>query len=318
MKISKILSLLVALTMLMSACAVPASDENDDDRLDIVTTNFAMYDFARAVAGDLCDVKMLIPPGTESHDFEATLADIATISKAEVFVHIGDEDWVEDIFTSMGKEADGIFVVNALEIVKEKGTEVVCDDSDEHEHEHEGHEHTLDEHCWTSIGNAVILIDEITEAIISVDETLAGEVSEKRNAYVEQLENIDSQFYELMNNAERTKIVVADRFPFAYMTARYGIDYKAAFSGCTSDTEPSLTVINSLIETVNNENIPIIFVTEGSDRKTADAVAAETGAEIMELYSAQSITKSDFENGTTYAQFMEKNLVALKTALGAE
>jgi len=284
-----------------------------------------MYDFARAAAGDACEVTMLIPPGGESHDFEATLADIAAISEADVFVHIGSEDWVEDIFTAMGDEAEGIRVVNALEVVEKHGTDHVSEDgvcviSGEHDHGHEEHdhehEHALDEHCWMSIGNAAAMMDEITAAIISADESLRDKVAANREQYLSQLETIDSAFFELMQNAQRTKIVVADRFPFAYMTARYGIDYEAAFSGCTSDTEPSLAVINSLIETVKNEEIPVIFVTENSDRRTAQAVAAETGAEIRVLYSAQSVTKEEFENGVTFAYFMEKNLAVLKAALG--
>lgn len=322
MKINRLLPLVLVLAMMLTACG--ALNTADDGRLDIVTTNYAMYDLARAVAGDLCDVTMLIPPGAESHDFEAALADIAVISEADVFVHVGSEDWVEDIFSSMGDLADDIAVVNALEVVEEKGTDIVFEDgvgivSDESEHEHEHeHDHEPDEHCWMSIGNAKAIIEEITEAIISADQKLFDETSANRDLYISRLEAIDEEFYTLLNNSARRKIVVADRFPFAYMTARYGIEYEAAFSGCTSDTEPSLAVINSLIEAVKHDGITAIFVTEDSDRKTAEAIAAETGAEILTLYSAQSVTKADFENGTTFADYMEKNLAALKTALGAE
>lgn len=318
MKINRLLPLVLVLAMMLTACG--ASNTADDGRLDIVTTNFAMYDLARAVAGDLCDVTMLIPPGAESHDFEAALADIAVISEADVFVHVGSEDWVEDIFSSMGGLADDIEVVNALEVVEEKGTDIVFEDgvcivSNESEHEHD---HEPDEHCWMSIGNAKAIISEITEAIISADEELSDEAYANRDLYISRLEAIDEEFYTLLNNSARRKIVVADRFPFAYMTARYGIEYEAAFSGCTSDTEPSLAVINSLIEAVKHEEITAIFVTEDSDRKTAEAIAVETGAEILTLYSAQSVTKADFENGTTFADYMEQNLAALKAALGAE
>lgn len=322
MKINKIPALLLASVMMLTACT--GTQAEDDGRLDIVATNFAMYDLARAAVGDECDVTMLVPPGSEAHDFEATLADIALISEADVFVHVGDEDWAEDIFNAMGDEADGIRVVNALEVVEKYGTEIVYEDgvcviSDEAEHdEHEHDGHTPDEHCWLSIGNAKAIIGEISEAVISADESKSEAVNENCDAYIARLDELDGEFYAMLNNCERDKIVVADRFPFAYMTARYGIAYEAAFSGCTSDTEPSLAVINSLIETVKNEEIPAIFVTEGSDRKTAEAVAAETGAEILELHSGQSISKEEFESGVTFADLMEENLAVLKIALGAE
>ncbi len=319
MKINRITSLLLAALLLLCGCG-PGGKREEDDKLSLVTTNFAMYDLARAVAGDLCTVTMLIPPGGESHDFEATLADVAKISGADVFVYVGSEDWVEDILLSMGDEAEDIRCVNALKAVEHHGAEMVYEDgvcvlSDDHGHEHE-HEHAPDEHCWMSPYNAIAILDEIAEAVMDADESLAEQVLSNRDRYAAFLKTVDGAYYEAIEHAEQGKIVVADRFPFAYMTARYGIEYAAAFSGCTSDTEPSLAVIRMLVETVQNEEIPVILVTENSDRRTAEAVAAETGAQIMELHSGQSITKAEWENGVTLVHLMEKNLAVLKTALG--
>lgn len=320
MKINRIIPLLLAALLLLAGCG-PASQREEDNKLSLVTTNFAMYDLARAVAGDLCTVTMLIPPGGESHDFEASLADVAKISRADVFVYVGSEDWAEDILLSMGEEAEGVRLVNALEAVAHHGGELVYEDgvcvlSDGHDHDHDHHDLAPDEHCWLSIGNALAVLDEITEAVIAADESLTEAVLSNRDRYASWLKTVDEAYYEMMEHAKRNKILVADRFPFAYMTARYGIDYAAAFSGCTSDTEPSLGVIRMLVETVQDEEIPVILVTEGSDRKTAEAVATETGVPILELHSGQSVTKAEWENGVTLAHLMEKNLAVLKTALG--
>ena len=318
MRIKKFLLLFLVPLFLFTGCA--KTETADDGRLSIVATNFAMYDFARAAAGNSCHVTMLLPPGSESHDFEASLTDIARISEADVFVCVGSEDWVDDAWQAMGSLADGITVIRAMDTVLHHGTDFVsaelCPVEHDHDHDHD-HEHSadMDEHVWMSVGNAKAIMNEIADAVIALDPSLEQQVTADRDLYFSLLDPVDAHLYELAQKTDK-KLVVADRFPFAYLTQRYGFAYEAAFTGCTSDTEPTLAVINTLIETVKNEKIPVIFVTEGSDRKTAEAVAEETGAEIRVLYSSQSVTKEEFENGATYAYFMQKNLAALNEALG--
>ena len=82
-----------------------------------------------------------------------------------------------------------------------------------------------------------------------------------------------------------------------------------------SDVEPSLSVINTLVREVREGEIDTVFVIEFSDRKTADAIADETGAEILEISSAHNVTKAEFESGITYAEIMRKNMTALELAL---
>ena len=73
--------LCAALCFPLTSCGGGAG--TDDGPLTVVATNFALYDFARAVCGDACDVRMLLSPGSESHDFEATLEDIALLAETD-------------------------------------------------------------------------------------------------------------------------------------------------------------------------------------------------------------------------------------------
>lgn len=321
MKIKHITALILSAVLLLSGC-VRADEKNDSGKPSIVTTNFAMYDFARAAAGDACDVIMLLPPGSESHDFEASLTDIAKISEADIFVCVGSEDWVDDAFEAMGKLGDKIAVVNAMDTVIHHGTDLVsgevCVIGEEHDHDHEhDHEHNsdMDEHVWMSVGNAKAVIDEIAEEIIALDAGLAETVGANCDSYFARLDAVDSEMYALAERSDK-KLIIADRFPFAYMTARYGFAYEAAFSGCSSDTEPTLSMIASLVSTVEEEEAGAVFVIEFSDQKTARAISAETGCGILTLQSAQNVSKAEFDAGVTFAELMEANLEAIKTAFG--
>jgi zinc transport system substrate-binding protein len=193
-------------------------------------------------------------------------------------------------------------------------TEESLHEHDDHDHDDHGHG-TEDEHIWTSIPNAITIMEKIADEVVSLDETLADTVYRNLEAYTAELTAVDTELREVINTAERKSIVVCDRFPFRYMTEEYGLDYCAAFSGCSSDTEPTLAMINSLVGKVDTDSIPAVFIIEFSDGATARAVSAETGAEILTLHSAHNVTREDFDSGITYADIMRRNIKALTDAL---
>ncbi|MBE6541523.1 MAG: zinc ABC transporter substrate-binding protein [Ruminococcaceae bacterium] len=315
----RLILILLILTSAFSSVSCSAGDGTDDGRLSVVTTNFALYDFARAVCGEQCDVTMLLSPGSESHDFEATLSDIAKITDSDLFVYIGgeSEDWIGDIFDSldsMGEEINSMCALDSVETFAEEITEGmthVHDDSCEIDHDHEDE---ADEHVWTSIPNAVAIMTDIKVRLAELDPTIADKLEENTREYSEQLFAIDEEIKSVVESAENKTIIVADRFPFRYFAEHYGLDYYAAFSGCSSDVEPTLDTVNFLIERTKELSVPI-FVIEFSDGTTAKAVQAETGCDILCLHSAHNVTREDFEGGITYADIMRRNCDALKIAL---
>ncbi len=309
-KFYRILPLFLTLLLCLTSCGT--NSVKNDGRVTVVATNFVLYDFARAVCGDVCDVRMLLSPGTESHDFEATLADIALLAETDVFVYVGgeSEEWVPEILETAG--ATAVTQVRAIDLVDTYLVEEVeghtADDGHDHTHE-------VDEHVWTSIPNAVKILDAVKDAVLSEDATLTETLEEHRSSYVAQLDEIDTNIRQTVREAKRNRVVFADRFPFRYFTEEYGLTYTAAFSGCSSAVEPSLSTVNRLIEDVTDNNLPTVFAIEFSDCATADAVARETGCTVLEFHSAHNVSKADFDAGITYADIMQKNADNLKIAL---
>ncbi|MGN1345827.1 MAG: metal ABC transporter substrate-binding protein [Eubacteriales bacterium] len=305
-----LLLLCAVLGLTLFSCA--ASTAEDDGRLTVVATNFALYDFARAVCGDTCDVRMLLSPGTESHDFEATLEDVALLSRTDVFVYVGgeSEEWVPAVLDAAG--AVDVTQVRAMDFVE---TYPVGETLEEEEHGHDHDAEELDEHVWTSIPNAIVLMRAIREAVLSLDAGLADSLQTNEDAYAVRLMDLHEELQQIVAGAKRNLVVFADRFPFRYFTEEYGLDYRAAFSGCSSSVEPSLATVNSLVEQVNEYALPAVLVIEFSDRKTADAVARETGCDVLEFHSAHNVSRADFDAGITYADLMQRNAEVLKLAL---
>lgn len=331
----RIISLLLALALAFSltACAAPA-EKADGGKLQIVTTLFPYYDFARAIAQDRADVTLLLSPGREAHSFEPTPLDAVTISEADVFLYNGGEGeyWVESMLDAAGEHiAVASRMMDYVDALNEEYVEGMQSadghdhdhehgSHDDHDHDHEEDEHDsdeieYDEHIWTSPKNAVVLCRAVCDAICRADAENAAFYRANCENYCAQLEDLDARFAALCESAPRRLLIFADRFPMLYFCREYGLDYRAAFHGCSGDTEPSLATIKFLIDKVEDENIPVVYTIDFGTKKVAAVVSECTGAAIETLYSMQTVSRADFDAGETYLTLMERNFEALRKGL---
>ena len=126
------------------------------------------------------------------------------------------------------------------------------------------------------------------------------------------------EIYHLIDGAKQKTLVFGDRFPFRYFVDDYGLDYYAAFVGCSAETEASFETIVFLSEKMDALGCGTIFTIENSDKKIAQTIidnTKEKNQKIAELNSLQSVTKDQIRNGSTYLSFMQSNFDVLKGAL---
>ena len=276
-----------------------------EEPLSIVCTNFPCYDFAVHAAGDRASVTLLIKPGVEVHSFEPAPSDIIEIGQADMFVYIGGEGdaWVENILAGFdGEGPETLRMMDCVVPLEEEGEE-----------EHEAPEY--DEHIWTSPKNAMVMVEALGARLGGIDPDRAGAYAAAAADYAGQIEEIDRSIADLVEGAARRELVFADRFPFLYFIREFGLDYIAAFPSCTTDTEPTPQTLLSLIQCVERDHIPAIYTIEMSTQAVARSVAEETGAAILTLHSAQTVTQQEFERGESYVTLMEKNIEALREGL---
>ena len=148
-----------------------------------------------------------------------------------------------------------------------------------------------------------------------LDEKDADKFDANAKQYISEIEDIDSQIRDIVKNAKRKTLVFGDRFPFKYFVEEYGLDYKAAFPGCSDEMEPSAETVSYLVNFIRQENIPVVLYVELSSQKVANTLANETGVKTMCLNSAHNLSQQDFENGATYVSIMKENIKTLKAAL---
>ena len=199
-----------------------------------------------------------------------------------------------------------------------KETEHKEDPSHEHEHEEDdGHAHEIeyDEHIWTSPVNVMTIAKVTAEALAELDSANADYYMANLEQYLVELEKLDAALRDVVSHGQRNLIVLADRFPLLYLCKEYGLDYRAAFLGCSTETEPSAATMAYLIDRVREEQIPCVYYLENSSGLVADAIAEATDAEPCLIYSCQTISTVDFRAGETYLSLMWRNVDALKKGL---
>ena len=320
----RLFALLLALTLAASLCGCADRQRAEDGRLQVVCSVFPYYDFARQIGGDDVDVTLLVAAGKETHSFEPTPLDVITLSQADVFLYNGGESeaWVEDILSAAGENIAVTLPlmpqVSALAEEWAEGMEGAHDKHDDHDHEEHDHDSDdieYDEHVWTSPVLAKALCRAICDALCQADPAHQEDYQARLTDYLAQLDGLDAAFREVVAEGHRRLLVFGDRFPLLYFCKEYGLDYRAAFHGCASDTEPSLATLKYLIDKVEDEGIPVVYTIELSSQKVAQAIAETTGAKVLTFHSCQTVSRAEFDGGATYLSLMEQNVEALREGL---
>lgn len=330
-KIITLMLVAVLAVCALSGCGTSKSGEDTKDKkIKIVTTIFPEYDWVMQILGnkaDKADVTMLLDKGVDLHSYQPSTADIAKISEADVFIYVGGEsdEWVEDVL----KEAKNkkLKVINLMDVMGDKAKEEeVKEGMQEEEEEHaeeakdgkEEEEVEYDEHVWLSLKNAKIFTKKIADVLSEVDKDDAKTYQANYESYAKKLDDLDKKYADAVASAKNKTLVFGDRFPFRYLVNDYGLDYYAAFVGCSAESEASFETVTFLAKKIDELGLGNVLTIEGKNHKIAKTVVDNTknkDQKVLTMDSMQSTTSKDVKDGATYLGIMEKNLEVLKEAL---
>lgn len=303
--------------------AEAGTTEDSGKKLKIVTTIFPEYDWTRAVLGDWeadVDLTMLLDNGTDLHSFQPAVKDIMKVSSCDLLIYVGGESdqWIEDALESaQNKDMKTINLMEVLgDTIKEEETVEGMQESD-HGHEDED-EKEYDEHVWTSLRNASVICGIIAETLEEMDPENKDVYASNAATYQEKLSDLDTEYQNTVDSAKQNTLLFADRFAFRYLVDDYGLNYYAAFSGCSAESEASFKTVTFLADKLDELGLKTVLTIEKSDDRIAQTVIENTETKdqkILELNSMQSITSDEIADGVTYLSVMEDNLNVLKEAL---
>ncbi len=343
-------TMMMMLVILFSGCTSgggPAVTEGG--KIQILCTSFPLYDWTRQITAgceEHIEVSLLMDQGTDPHNYQPTTEDIVRISEADIIVCVGGESdrWMEDVMTSVPKERrDAQRYIALMEVLEsslreEEYVEGMQEDTDGQPYgEYDGGEThrgddaeekamdvtEYDEHIWLSVRNASVCVQAIAAAVMdqNPDQDDNQTMAENTSGYLAKLEELDGQYESMVSEAPLGRVLFADRFPFLYLMKDYGLEYDAAFPGCSTETEASFETVIFLAGRLDEYALPAVLVMEDGDQRIAETVIANTAdkdQEILALDSMQSVTAADIGQGVTYLSIMQENLAALRKALACE
>ena len=337
-----ILIFVPAFVLSLSGCSrTPSPDENGQT---ILVCGFAQYDWVNNILGEnpsCIAVERLNESSADMHSYQPTVADMVKIADCSLLIYTGGESefWIDEAILSSGKTDSSCLSLMEIFEGPEKLCENYSDALSEHEHEHEAgsedeheheadsedeHEHEADEHLWLSLKMAPVFIEKITESICALDETNTLYYRKNSEDYIKKITNLDSSYESVADAARKTGrnlIIVADRFPFAYLTEDYHIEHIAAFPGCSAETEASFATILSLSDAVDRYLPGAVLILKKSSPDLAHTVINNSDVKdlpVLFLDDMQSVTPKDIEEGCSYISVSEDNLAAIRAALGTK
>lgn len=309
-----LLSIIVIITMIgLCSCR----KEDNDGKIKIVTTNFVQYSITKEVVKDKCNVKMVLRPGQDNHSFDPTINVVIDINKADMFIYTSEyvETWATKIISKL--KHDGPNVIESANGVSFKNS--VHEHNDGHTHEngedHSDHDHSFDPHIWTNLKNTIIMVQNIANAIISLDPDNKDYYYQNSREFIAKLTILENEYAGFFAGLENPKIFFVSPFSFLYLCEEYNIEYISLYATCSTEVEPSATALINIIEQIKKYGTKYIYKKELVSSDVADKIAEVTNTTVLTLHSADNVSVEEYQKGITYYDIMVSNLNLLKRGL---
>lgn len=284
-------------------------------KLKAVASLFPLYEFAREVGGDHCEVTLLLPPGAEAHSWEPKPGDIAKISKADIFIYLGAsmEPWVDKVLKATGgKEVRVVEASHGLQLLK----------AEPHEKEQgkkgpsHGHSHgeIFDPHIWLDFQLDLEIVEAIIKAFVEKDPVHKESYLKNAEAYQGRLKELDRRYRLSLADCRHRKLILGGHAAFAYLAKRYDLQ-QISLSGVSPNAEPTPKRMAEVIEVTRKAGIRHIFSEEMVNKKLAQALAREAGVSVLLLSPGANLTPEEAKEKVTFIDLMERNLTNLKKGL---
>jgi len=238
------------------------------------------------------------------------------------------EPWAHDILE--GSNNKDIQIIDASSFVTLLESNHEHHDEEEHEElghiedehqetqeEHEDeHDHgTYDPHIWLDLENDQKIVSEVARVFSLIDNKNSEVYESNANAYFVQLQALDKRYQNELSSCKQDEFLVGGHNFFGYIEHRYGIEGISAIENLEPNTEPTPKRIKEITDVAKEHSIKYILTEVLVSKQMAEAIATESGAQVLTFNPAPNLPRTDFDRGVSFISVMEDNLETLKTAL---
>lgn len=307
---------LLSFFLVLIGCSPQIDTSETTEKLKVVATTTIVGDVVSRVGGDLIDLSVLLPVGTDPHGFTPAPQDIARIADADVVFSNGAglEGFLDDLIENAGAKDINIGVSEGVEYL-ESDLEEHAEGEHGAENEGEQDEHDVDPHTWTDPDNVMIWVENISTKLSELDPQNAETYQANAEKYTSELMELDSWIRsQVAQITAEERNLVTDHQMFGYFSNRYGFKQVGALiAGYSTLSEPSAQEIAALEDIINQIGVKAIFVGNTINPSLAERIAEDTGTNLVFVYTGS--LGSPGEDADSYISYMRYNTSAFVEAL---
>ena len=261
--------LIPILTLLICfACGNPT--QTNEKAIITVTIEPLRY-FTEAIAGENYQVVSMVPKGSSPESYDPTPQQLVNLSKSQAYFRFGYIGFEQVWMKKLEANCPDMKVYNTskgIDLIRDKG----------HWHGDHFHEGGVEPHVWNSTQNALIIADNIYQALCELDSTHQEDYQKRLDVLKQTIRQTDANVRTLVENADSTFLIYHPAL--SYFARDYGLKQVSIEEG---GKEPSPAQLKALIETCRNENVHTIFVQQEFDQRNAQLIANELGVNIVSI-----------------------------------
>ena len=227
--------------------------------------------FTEAIAGENYQVVSMVPKGSSPESYDPTPQQLVNLSKSQAYFRIGhigfEQAWMKKLEANC-PDMKVYDTSKGIDLIRDKG----------HWHGDHFHEGGVEPHIWNSTQNALIIADNIYQALCELDSTHQADYKNRLDSLKQSIRQTDAETRRLLENADSTFLIYHPAL--SYFARDYGLKQISIEEG---GKEPSPAQLKKLIETCRNENVHTIFVQQEFDQRNAQLIAHELGINIVSI-----------------------------------
>ncbi len=294
--------LLLCLSSSIVLCA------QSQEKINILTSIFPLYEFAQAVCGEREEVDILLPPGAEVHTWKPKPSDIIKIAQADLFIVVGSvlEPWLEDILKSV--KNPNLHILEASLAFKWEEEEHFQGDHSPHDHE------ARDPHIWLDFDYDIQIIEQISSILTQIDPSNADLYRSNAKNINLKLRNLDNLYKEELSGCTLRTFILGGHSAFGYIAQKYNLNQVAVY-GLSPNSLPSPRKLVETIRIAKEHGVRAIYFEAMLSNEIARMIADEVGCQTLALNPGANLSREELHSGVSFFDIMEKNLENLKIGL---
>ncbi|HEX7619569.1 MAG TPA: metal ABC transporter substrate-binding protein [Anaerolineales bacterium] len=270
-------------------------------KLRVLATTSIVGDVVNQVGGDTIDLTILMPVGTDPHDFQPRPQDAASLVAAQIIFSNGAglETFLQPLLESTGATGKLIEVSAGITLLPLPGS----------------NQATGDPHTWMDPKNVISWTQNIAAALSAADPSHASIYQANAGTYAASLRDLDAWIRsEVSQIPPQNRLLVSDHAVLGYFAAQYGFTLVGTITGSfSSEAAPSARELAALEDKIRQMGVRAVFVSEAVNQTLANQVAVDTGIKVVYIYHA-SLTASSGP-AASYLEFMRYNVNAIVEVL---